>query len=86
MCILIYIYIYIWTYIYIYNMYMYIYMYVSMYIHVCSGCSRLDRQQVDNCWFCALTSSTPSTQAHKGTSLMEALAAVGVRRTKVLGS
>ena len=43
------------------------------------------RQQDDNCWFCVLTSGTPSTQARKGTWLMEALAAAGVRRTNVLG-
>ena len=44
---------------------------------------RLVRQQVGNCWFCVLTSGTPSTQARKGSWLLEAPAAAGVSRTKV---
>ena len=50
---------------------------------LCSGCIKLVRQQLGNCWFCVLTSGTPSTQARKGSWLLEAPAAARVRTTKV---
>ena len=65
--------------IYIHIRYTYMYMYVCIYVNS-SGCIKLVRQQLGSCWFCVLASST---QAHKGSWLLEAPAAAGVKTTKV---
>ena len=43
-----------------------------MYIYTCSRCIKFVRQQLGNCWLRVLTSGTPSTQARRGSWLLEA--------------
>ena len=71
---------------YSYNTYIYIYIYVYIYIYIETDClgqtENASASRVTTAGLCA-GPCTPSTRARQGSWLLEALAAAGVRGTKV---